>query len=156
LKQLYLIDKKGTIFKKAEREDGLLAFPILTGVTWQDLMKPQGTHTHLITQTLTLMAILEEEGIDISAISEIHLDPTFGLTVFTTHHATQIDMGFPPFQEKCRHLCSIMEDLKRKDLIPQTIDLSYSLRAFVKTKPQNKEFKSIKKGGEKQWVKMEI
>ena len=156
LKQLYLIDKKGTIFKKAEREDGLLAFPILTGVTWQDLMKPQGTHTHLITQTLTLMAILEEEGIDISAISEIHLDPTFGLTVFTTHHATQIDMGFPPFQEKCRHLCSIMEDLKRKDLIPQTIDLNYSCRAFVKAKPQNKEFKSIKKGGEKQWVKMEI
>ena len=45
-----------------------------------------------------------------------------------------------------------MEDLKRKDLIPQTIDLNYSLRAFVKTKPQNKEFKSIKKGGEKQWV----
>ena len=156
LNQLYLVDKKGAIFKKAEREDGLLAFPILTGVTWQDLMKPQGTHTHLITQTLTLMTILEEEGIDISAISEIHLDPTFGLTIFTTHHATQIDMGLPPFQKKCRHLRSIMEDLKRKDLIPHTIDLNYRWRAFVKTKPQNKEFKSIKKGGEKQWVKMEI
>ena len=156
LNQLYWVDKKGTIFKKAEREDGLLAFPILTGVTWQDLMKPQGVHTHLITQTLTLMTILGKEGIDTSAISEIHLDPTFGLTIFTTHHATQIDMGFPPFPKKCRHLCSIMEDLKRKDLIPQTIDLNYRWRAFVKTKPPNKEFKSIKKGGEKQWVKMEI
>lgn len=156
LNQLYLVDKKGTIFKKAEREDGLLAFPILTGVTWQDIMKPEGIHTHLVAQTLTLMAILEEEGIDISAISEIHLDPAFGLTMYTTHHATQIDMGFPPFQKKCRHLCSIMEDLNRKDLIPQIIDLNYNCRAFVKTNPQNKEFKSIKKGGEKQWVKMEI
>ncbi len=156
LNQLYLVDKKGTIFKKAEREDGLLAFPILTGVTWQDLMNPQGIHTHLITQTLTLMALLEEEGIDISAISEIHLDPAFGLTVFTTQHATQINMGFSPCKEKCRHLCAIMEDLERKDLIPHTIDLNHSYRAFVKIKPQNKKNESIRKGGEKQWVKMEI
>lgn len=156
LNQLYLVDKKGTIFKKAEREDGLMPFPILTGVTWQDIMKPEGIHTHLVAQTLNLMAILEEEGIDIAAISEIHLDPAFGLTLYTTHHVTQIDMGFPPFPDKCNHLRSIMEDLKCKDLIPQIIDLNYNCRAFVKTKPQNKEFKSIKKGGEKQWVKMEI
>lgn len=156
LNQLYLVDKKGTIFKKAEREDGLLTFPIVTGVTWQDLMEPQGIHARLITQTLTLLDILEEEGMDTAAISEIHLDETFGLTLFTTHHATQIDIGFPPFQKKCRHLCSIMRDLNRKDLIPQTIDLNHRLKAFVTTKPQNKEFESIKKGGEQQWVKMEI
>ena len=155
LNQLYLVDEKGTIFKKAELEDGL-SFPVLTGVTWENLMNQQEIYTHLITQTLTLMSLFEKEGIDNSAISEIHLDVNFGLTVFTTHYATKIEMGFSPFQEKCTHLRTIMDDLKRKDLIPQTIDLNYKHKAFVKIKPQHKENESIMKGGEKQWEKMEI
>lgn len=155
LKQLYLVDKKGTIFKKAEKEDGL-AFPILTGITWENLMNHQHIYTPLITQALTLMDLFEEEGITLSTISEIHLDVSFGLTVFTAHHATQIEMGSPPFQEKCKRLCAILHDLEQKNLLPQTIDLNYSNKAFVKTKPRYETTKPIKKGGDNQWGKMEI
>lgn len=155
LNQLYLVDKKGTVFKKAEKEDGL-TFPILTGVTWENLMQHQHLYTPLITQALTLMELFEKEGIPLATISEIHLDITFGLTVFTTHHATQIKMGFSPFQEKCKHLCAILHDLEQKNLLPQTIDLNYSNKAFVKSKPRYEIIKPFKKGGENQWEKMEI
>ena len=155
LNQLYLVDKKGTIFKKAERKDGL-AFPVLTGVTWEGLMNYKEIHTPLITQALILIDRLKEEGINPSTISEIHLDATFGLTVFTIPHATQIEMGFPPFQEKCKRLCAIIDDLEQKNLVPQTIDLNYSHKSFVNIKQQYEAIESIKKGGENQWVKMEI
>ena len=103
LNQLYLVDTKGNVFKKAENEDGLM-FPILTGVTWEDLMQHQPIYTTLIRQALTLMDCFEEAGISLTTISEIHLDITYGLTAFTTHHAAQIAMGFPPYQGKCKRI----------------------------------------------------
>lgn len=155
LNQLYLVDKKGNIFKKAEKEDGLM-FPVLTGVTWENLMNHQHIYTPLITQALRLMDLFEKEGIPPTTISEIHLDVTFGLTVFTTHHAVQIKMGLPPFQRKCKRLRTILHDLKQKGLLPQIIDLNYSNKAFVKSIPRDETIKPIKKGGENQWGKMEI
>jgi cell division protein FtsQ len=155
LNQLYLIDKKGTIFKRVEKEDGFV-LPVLTGVTWKNLMNHQNIYAPLITQALTVMDLFKEEGIPLATTSEIHLDVIFGLTVFTTHHATQIEMGSPPFRQKCKRLYIILHDLERKNLIPQTIDLNYSNKAFVKSTPRHETIKPIKKGGENQWGKMEI
>ena len=155
LNQLHLVDTKGTIFKKAEREDAL-TLPIFTGITWEDLMSNQKMHAALINQALSLMKLFEEEEIPLSAISEIHLDATLGLTVFTTHNATQIEMGFAPFQKKIKRLCTLLNDFRQKDLIPENIDLNYRHKAFIKLKPNNKKHKPRKKGGEQQWGKMEI
>ena len=155
LNQLHLVDEKGTVFKKAEREDGL-TLPILTGITWEDMMSNQKMHTALINQALSLMELFEGEAIPLSAISEIHLDPTLGLTVFTTHSATQIELGFAPFQEKLKRLSMLLDDFKRKNLIPENIDLNYRHKAFIKLKPHTKKNKPRKKGGEQLWEKMEI
>lgn len=155
LNQLYLVDKKGNVFKKAENEDGLM-FPVLTGVTWENLMQHQHIYTALIKQALTLMNCLKKTGIPLATISEIHLDITYGLTVFTTHYAAQIEMGFPPYQGKCKRLCNILRDLKQKNLLPQNIDLNYKNKAFVKSKPQYEAIKPVKKGGDRKWGKMEI
>ena len=119
-------------------------------------MNRQETYEPLIAQALILMSLFEEEGISFPAISEINLDATFGLTVFTTRSATQIEMGFSPFQEKCTRLYTILDDLEQKDLIPQVINLNYRHKAFIKIKPQYEKVKSTKKGGEKQWEKMGI
>jgi hypothetical protein len=102
------------------------------------------------------MKLFEGEGIPLLAISEIHLDATLGLTVFTTHNATQIEMGFAPFQKKIKRLCTLLEDFKRKNLIPENIDLNYRHKAFIKFKPHTRKSKPRKKGGEQQWEKMEI
>jgi len=155
LNQLHLVDEKGTVFKKAEREDGL-TLPILTGITWEDLMSNQKIHAALINQALSLMKLFEEKEIPLSAISEIHLDATLGLTVFTTHNATQIEMGFAPFQKKIKRLCTLLDDFRLKNLIPENIDLNYRHKAFIKLKPHKKKHKPRKKGGEQQWGKMEI
>jgi len=155
LNQLHLVDDKGTVFKKAEREDGL-ALPIFTGVTWEDLMSNQKLHTALINQALALMKLFEGEGIPLSAISEIHLNTTMGLTVFTTHNATQIEMGFAPFEKKVQRLCTLLDNFKGKNLMPENIDLNYRHKAFITFKPHTRKSKPLKKGGEQKWGKMEI
>ena len=155
LNQLHLVDEKGTVFKKAEREDGL-TLPILTGITWEDLMSNQKLHAALINQALALMKLFEGEGIPLSAISEIHLNATLGLTVFTTHNATQIEMGFAPFEKKVQRLCTLLDDFKRKHLMPENIDLNYRHKAFITLNPHTRKSKPHKKGGEQKWGKMEI
>ena len=153
--QLYLVDEKGTIFTRAEGEDRL-ALPILTGMSREDVMSRKQAITPLINQALTLMHNLEQEGIALSTVSEIHLDPILGLTLFTTPGAVQIEMGFTPFETKCKRLCAVVEDLKKRNLVPHIIDLTYRHKAFIKLSPDNPNHKSIRSGGEKPWEKMEI
>ena len=136
LNQLHLVDGRGVIFKKVERQEGQ-DLPILTGISWENLMRQKKKHTMLISEALSLMNLFEQEGIPLSEISEINIDPVLGLTVFTTNNTLQIKMGFAPFEKKCSRLYAIMEDLKSKHLIPQTIDLDYRHKAFVKAKPQS-------------------
>jgi cell division protein FtsQ len=157
---LYLVDEKGTIFKKAEGEEMLgedrMVLPILTGIRREDAAGHTQAVAPLISQALTFMRSAEREGIPRSSISEIHLDPVLGLTVFTTPNAVQIEMGFQPFETKCRRLCAIVEDLKNRNLVPRVIDLTYRHKAFIKLNRSNPNRKAIRSGGEPPWEKMEI
>ena len=119
-------------------------------------MNHKELYSPLITQALALIKLLDEEGIDSSSISEIHVDRRYGFTMFTTLSATQIDMGFSPFQGKCIYLRTLLNDLEKKNLTAQTIDLSHRKKAFVKITPHLPSIETFKKGGETQWGKMEI
>jgi len=157
---LYLVDEKGTIFKKAEGEETLgedrLVLPILTGIGREEALSHRQGIAPLISQALTFMRSAEREGIPRSSISEIHLDPVLGLTVFTTPGAVQIEMGFKPFETKCKRLCAIVEDLKNRNLVPHVIDLTYRHKAFITLNRSNPNRKAIRSGGEPPWEKMEI
>jgi cell division protein FtsQ len=157
---LYLVDEEGIIFKKAEGEEGLgkdrMVLPIVTGIGGEEVTHHRQRTAPLISQALTFMRSAEREGIPRSSISEIHLDPVLGLTVFTAPGAVQIEMGFEPFDTKCKRLCAIVEDLKNRNLVPQVIDLTYRHKAFIQLNRSNPNRKAISSGGEPPWEKMEI
>ncbi len=157
---IYLIDENGIIFKKADGEEMLgedrQVLPILTGIDREEALGHRQGTAPLISQALAFMRIAEREGIPRSSISEIHLHPILGLTVYTTPGAVQIEMGFKPFETKCRRLCAIVDDLKNRNLVPKTIDLTYRHKAFIKLNPSNSNRKAISSGGEQPWEKMEI
>ena len=157
---LHLVDDKGTVFKKAEGEEALgedrRVLPILTGMDREQVMHHRHGAAPLISQALTFLRSAEREGIPRSGISEIHLDPVLGLTVYTTPGAVQIEMGFMPFETKCKRLCAIVEDLKNRNLVPQAIDLTYRHKAFIKLNPSKPSREAISSGGAQPWEKMEI
>ena len=142
LDQLHLLDCNGEIFKKVEQQEGQ-GLPIVTGIDWENLMDYKKKYNALINEALSLLSLFEEKGFRKSYISEIHINPTLGLTVYTTNHTLQIVMGFAPFQKKCNRLYVIMDDLNNKSLTAQKIDLNYQHKAFVRIKEPSKTKKSI-------------
>ncbi len=142
LDQLHLVDLHGEIFKKVDPQEGQ-GLPILTGIDWESLMNHKKKYTAFITEALSLLNLFEQKGFHKSYISEININPTLGLTVYTTNNTLQIVMGFAPFQKKCNRLYVIMDDLNNKNLTAQKIDLNYQHKAFVKIKESSKPKKSI-------------
>jgi cell division septal protein FtsQ len=142
LNQLHLVDRNGVIFKKAAHQEGQ-GLPIVTGIEWESLMNNKKKYTILINEALSLLSLFEQKGFKKSYISEININPTLGLTVYTTNNTLQIVMGFAPFQKKCSRLYVIMDDLNNKNLTAQKIDLNYQYKAFVKIKEFSKTKKSI-------------
>jgi cell division septal protein FtsQ len=142
LNQLHLLDRNGVIFKKVDHQEGQ-GLPIVTGIDWASLMNHKTKYTALINEALSLLSFFEQKGFHMSYISEININPTLGLTVYTTNNTLQIIMGFAPFQKKCSRLYEIMDDLNNKNLAAQKIDLNYQHKAFVKIKESSKPKNSI-------------
>ena len=142
LDNLHLVDRNGEIFKEVEHQEGQ-GLPIVTGIDWKSLMDHKKKYTVLITEALSLLSLFEQKGFRKAFISEININPTLGMTVYTTNNTLQIVMGFPPFLKKCNRLYVIMDDLNKKNLTAQKIDLNYQHKAFVKIKESSKPKKSI-------------
>jgi cell division septal protein FtsQ len=142
LDQLHLVDRNGVIFKKVAHQEGQ-GLPIVTGIDWGNLMDYKKKYTLLINEALSLLSLFEQKGFHKSYISEININPTLGLKVYTTNNTLQIVMGFAPFHKKCNRLYVIMDDLNNKNLTAQKIDLNYQHKAFVKIKESSKTKQSI-------------
>lgn len=108
---LYLLDGKGSPFKKIDPEDEL-NLPILTGC-----IKGGKTNETLVKQSLALLGYLAG-ATDIPAIggvAEIHGNETFGLSLFTDVGLC-LKLGFDGYENKLKRLTSVMADLDRKNL----------------------------------------
>jgi len=108
---LYLLDGKGSPFKKMDPEDEL-NLPILTGC-----IKGGKTNETLIKQSLALLGYLAgAPNIPaIGGVAEIHGSETFGLSLFTDVGLC-LKLGFDGYENKLKRLTSVMADLDRKNL----------------------------------------
>ena len=89
LDDLYLVDRHGEVFKKAEPRDQL-DFPVLTGLDTREVMEREKQAVNLMRQALELLGILRQRKIFTPRdVSEIHLSKQNGLTIFT------LKGGFP-------------------------------------------------------------
>jgi cell division protein FtsQ len=108
---LELLDSEGSAFKKLEAgDDGNL--PVLTGCIRQGRLDES-----LVKKSLALLAQLAKAK-DISvmgAISEVHGNETFGLSVFTDTGLC-LQLGFDGFEGKLQKLAPVMADLDRKNI----------------------------------------
>ncbi|MBI5644389.1 MAG: FtsQ-type POTRA domain-containing protein [Deltaproteobacteria bacterium] len=97
LDSLYIMDKSGTIFKKYTHEDAL-DLPVVTGLTMEGLKD----ETRILEQgLLDLLKVLNSRsGFNIAKVSEINVDPTFGLSVYTLEEGVRLDVGKDSFEEK--------------------------------------------------------
>ncbi|WP_298438669.1 FtsQ-type POTRA domain-containing protein [Geobacter sp.] len=129
---LYYMDAKGELFKPLTHGDSL-NYPVITGVTEDDLTRdPDGTRRSL-TAAVGLMGLLQKsQAFSLADVSEIHIDKGFGFTLFTAAGGVPVRLGNDGFDVKLARLARIYGELKGELLAVQYIDLDYHDKIIVK------------------------
>ncbi|MHB8771691.1 MAG: cell division protein FtsQ/DivIB [Syntrophales bacterium] len=108
---LHIVDSDGTPFKKLETGDEA-NLPVLTG-----FVTGGRTNDALVKIAIALLTYLAgPNGIPaIGAVSEVHGNETFGLSLFTDTGLC-LQLGFDGYEGKFQRLLPVMADLDRKNL----------------------------------------
>jgi cell division protein FtsQ len=107
---LYLIDERGHPFKRAtmEEADGLA---VLTGVVRAQYGAQSEVVEGAFREALTLLEQYRAEPAR-PAVSELNIDPRFGLTLFLREGGTEIRLGRGDYSKKLARLDQIFEAVK--------------------------------------------
>jgi cell division septal protein FtsQ len=129
LDRLYYLTGEGQVVKAAL--DQGLDYPVLTGVTWADLEGRGDVRTSL----LELLQQLER-NLDASNLSEIHLDPVAGFTVYEASNPGQgVYVGFGNLSEKLARLARLRRSLARSGQTARFVNLEYQDKVIARLLP---------------------
>ena len=139
LDDLYLVDRHGEVFKKAEPRDQQ-DFPVLTGLETREVMGRDPQAVNLLNQALELLGILGQRKIFTPRdVSEIHLSKQSGLTIFTLRGSIPIRLGTGGLADKIDRLEKVLPDLQPKIRDVEYLDINYPRKVVVKIKSPEKE-----------------
>ncbi len=129
---LYYLDKNGEVFKPLNEGDKL-DFPVLTGMTEEEMGKDPAGSREMLKRVLNLIALIGNgTTIRLEDVSEIHYDKGFGFTIFTAQGGVPVKLGNSAFDEKLARLARIYRDLIAQAPNLVYIDLDYNDRIVVK------------------------
>jgi len=109
---LYLVDARGEVFKRALPGDGL-DLPVITGVAREAWVERREEVEPLLSAALALLARWAERGLDRKEpVSEIHIDPDYGTTLFAGDDGLEIRLGHGDLPEKLQRLEHVLSALE--------------------------------------------
>ena len=127
----YLMDAEGFVFKKLSKGDEV-DLPILTGVNVEEKNK-----SPLFLSSLNLLKTVsnQEKYAYLGAISEIHIDDIFGLSLIFDK-GLYLKLGIGGFESKLKQLTLVMADLEKREMKNGylCIDLSDESKVTVQRK----------------------
>jgi cell division protein FtsQ len=129
---LYYLDKKGEVFKPLTGGDQL-DYPVLTGISEEDMWKDPAGARAALKEVLGLITLLSGgQVMTLADISEIHYDKGYGFTLFTVRGGVPVKLGNSCYSEKLARLGRIYRDLQAQMPTLEYIDLDYSDKIIVK------------------------
>ncbi|MBI5682545.1 MAG: FtsQ-type POTRA domain-containing protein [Deltaproteobacteria bacterium] len=130
--ELYLIDESGSVFKRASLEDDL-DLPVINAGISKDGVEDNEKVSSLIIDAVLLIKLLDDREIfGTDDISEIKVDPVYGLTLYTMDSGVRVEMGFDNFQKKLERLDRVLKELNGTIKYVKTVDMNYGKRVVVK------------------------
>ena len=139
LDELYLMDRKGGIFKKAEPKEKL-DLPVLTGLSLREWKQRDPKAMELIQQSLELLDLLERRKVfSVREVSEIHLSGKNGLTLYTLDGGVPVRLGIGEYEDKLNRLEKVLPDVRSKLRSVEYLALDYPRRVVVKMKGKGME-----------------
>jgi cell division protein FtsQ len=118
---LYLVDATGEVFKRAVPGDGL-DLPVITGIGREAWVERRQEVEPLLTAALALLARWAERGLDrTEPVSEIHIDPDYGTTLWAGSDGLEVRLGHGDLPEKLdrleRVLSAVAADRERAEVL---------------------------------------
>lgn len=129
---LYYLDAGGEIFKVLGPEDSL-DFPVVTGIDRRTLLENPEDCRRQLTEAMALLDELAGRRIfALDDVSELNIDPTDGLTLYTLRGGVPVRMGYSNFSSKLDRLERIYPELEPRLPALRYIDLNVADRVIVK------------------------
>lgn len=135
--ELYYIDRQGSLFKPLSPGDPD-NFPVITGLTPENLQHPKGVVPPLVAQTFQLLAVLKKAPapLNLGNVSEVHLDQDRGFTLYINGLGAALDLGFKDYLPKLDKFAKVLPVLAQKGYLAKTgrINLDYPQRVLIDLK----------------------
>ncbi|MCK5553062.1 MAG: FtsQ-type POTRA domain-containing protein [Deltaproteobacteria bacterium] len=132
LDRLYYIDAHGVIFAGVPK-DHHIGHPILTGLHRDDFRDHPDQSWVLVSKALRLIRVIKEARVlSQKDISEIHMDRTFGISIFTNDETIEIKLGLDHYRAKWKRLERVWRHLRQRSPRPAYIDCNYEKRVIVR------------------------
>jgi cell division protein FtsQ len=120
---LYLLDERGRVFKRATPGDGL-DLPLVTGVAREEFVERPAELEPLLAGALALAERWAERGLARRAVlSEIHVDPDWGVTLFAGDQGIEVRLGTGEIPAKLERLERVLAALDAEGQRPEAIHL---------------------------------
>jgi len=124
--RFYYVDDSGEIFKDITETKESRDFPILTGLSEEDLLQRPLWAKDILSQAIGLKnAYLSSEFAKQFGLSEIHFQKNIGFTLYPEKQKYSIKFGIKDFGEKTQKLTQVLEKLNQAEVQFSSIDLNY-------------------------------
>lgn len=129
---LYYLDAGGDIFKVLGPEDSI-DYPVITGIDRRTMLEAPDDCRRQLRQAMALLDDLAGRRIfALDDVSELNVDQTDGLTLYTVSGGVPIRMGQNNFTSKLDRLERIYRELESRLPVLKYIDLNVADRVIVK------------------------
>lgn len=127
LSGLYLVDEEANVFKRAAPGDGL-DLPIVTGLARNDWLQRRAAVQPMLLGALALARAWRTGGRDEAApLSEIHLDPGDGTTIYVGDDGIQVRLGTGDLEAKLARLEQVLAALRAEGRKAEVLHLDNRL-----------------------------
>jgi cell division protein FtsQ len=130
---LYYVGAHGHIFAPVAAGDPR-DFPYFTGLGAADLGGGAVIGPRAVRRALALMRLLARDGKGLGTISEIHIDPTRGLTVLPVRPALAIEVGWGDFEAKLGRLPPVLAMWAGREANIASVSLLFDDEVVVRTR----------------------
>lgn len=123
---LFLVDREGDLFKKVERQDNI-DMPVITGLSFSE------PNTQRVKEIVDFLETAEHMGVfPLRTVSEVHVDGDYGITLYMLTENIPIQMDLKNYSKKLALLRNLKEDLVKRKIEPQAIEIISLDEARVK------------------------
>jgi len=121
IRKLYYVDADGVIFKEVQAGDKM-NYPMLTGLSTEQLTKPDPTLRKRVREAMRLGELMAERS---HSLSEIHFDRPDQLVIYTAHQPMALRMGWGDWEDKLARIERLLALWKGNEARLASLDVSF-------------------------------